>query len=89
MIVSARTGTGLEGLEGVISRQLESFTVRLELKVPYNRASLLSHLHDQGKVRTMAYEDDGVRLEVELPRSAARSLREYIVNRPPARPDHS
>jgi GTP-binding protein HflX len=89
VIVSARTGTGLEGLEGVISRQLESFTVRLELKVPYNRASLLSHLHDQGKVRTMAYEDDGVRLEVELPRSAARSLREYIVSRPPARPDHS
>jgi GTP-binding protein HflX len=89
VIVSARTGTGLEGLENLISRQLESFTVRLELKVPYNRASLLSHLHDQGKVRTTAYEDDGVRLEVELPRSAARSLREYVVSRPPASPHRS
>jgi len=89
VLVSARTGSGLRGLEALIAKQLESFTVRLELKIPYHRAALLSRLHDQGRVKTRAYEDDGVRLEVELPRSAARSLREYMVSRLPAPPDHS
>lgn len=80
--VSARTRSGLPELESLIASQLESFTVRLELKVPYRRAGLLSRLHDQGRVRTMAYEEDGVRVEVELPRSAVRSLREYVVSGP-------
>ena len=88
VLVSARTGFGLRELERVIALQLESFTMRLELKVPYDHAALLSRLHDQGRIKTKTYENDGVLLEVEVPRAAVRSLKEYVVTRlqaPPAR----
>ena len=89
VLVSARTGFGLKELEGLIALELESFTMRLELKVPYDRAGLLSRLHDQGRIKAKSFENDGVLLEVEVPRSAVRSLREYVVNRRPAPPVRS
>ena len=89
VLVSARTGFGLRELEGLIALELESFTMRLELKVPYDRAGLLSRLHDQGRIKAKSFENDGVLLEVEVPRSAVRSLREYVVNRRPAPPVRS
>jgi len=89
VLISAQTGFGLRELENLIASQLESFTMRLELKVPYHRAALLSRLHDQARIKTKTYENDGVRLEVEVPRSAARSLREYMVSKLPAQPGRS
>ncbi len=89
VLVSARTGFGLRELENLIASQLESFTMRLELKVPYDRAALLSRLHDQGQIRAKSFEKDGILLEVEVPRSAVRSLREYVVSRRPAPPARS
>ena len=89
VLVSARTGFGLKELEGLIALELESFTIRLELKVPYDRAGFLSRLHDQGRIKAKSFENDGVLLEVEVPRSAVRSLREYVVSRRPAPPVRS
>ena len=89
VLVSARTGFGLRELEGLIALELESFTIRLELKVPYDRAGFLSRLHDQGRIKAKSFENDGVLLEVEVPRSAVRSLREYVVSRRPAPPVRS
>jgi len=89
VLVSARTGFGLRELEGLIALELESFTMRLELKVPYDCAGLLSRLHDQGRIKAKSFENDGVLLEVEVPRSAVRSLREYVVSRRPAPPVRS
>jgi len=89
VLVSARTGFGLRELEGLIALELESFTMRLELKVPYDRAGLLSRLHDQGRIKAKSFENDGVLLEVEVPRSAVRSLREYVISRRPAPPVRS
>jgi GTP-binding protein HflX len=89
VLVSARTGFGLGELENLIASQLESFTMRLELKIPYHRAALLSRLHDQARIKTRKYENDGILLEVEVPRSAARSLRDYVVSKPPAPPGRS
>jgi GTPase len=89
VLVSARTGFGLGELKNLIVSQLESFTTRLELKVPYHHAALLSRLHDQGRIKTRKYENDGILLEVEVPRSAVRSLRDYVVSRLPAPPGRS
>ena len=89
VLVSAQTGFGLRELEGLIALELESFTMRLELKVPYDCAGLLSRLHDQGRIKAKSFENDGVLLEVEVPRSAVRSLREYVISRRPAPPVRS
>jgi GTPase len=80
ILVSAKLRTGLEPLVDRIVRELEAFSVRVELKIPYSRSGLVSMLHDQGKVRSEEFEDDGIRIEVELPRSTARSMREFLID---------
>jgi len=76
--ISARSGEGLAALLARIQKELESFSVQVELVIPYDKASVLSLLHDQGKVTSESYQDDGIRVEVELPRAAAVSLRQYL-----------
>lgn len=76
--ISARSGAGLEVLVARIRKELESFSVQVELVIPYEKAAVLSFLHDQGKVTSETYQDEGIRVEVELPRAAAVSLRQYL-----------
>lgn len=76
--ISARSGEGLAALVARIQKELESFSVQVELVIPYDKASVLSLLHDQGKVTSETYQDEGIRVEVELPRAAAVSLRQYL-----------
>jgi 50S ribosomal subunit-associated GTPase HflX len=62
-----------------IMAQLDSFSIRLELKIPYRDAEVLSYLHALGRVRSRRYESDGTRLQVDVPRSASHGLRQYLV----------
>jgi GTP-binding protein HflX len=79
LLVSARKGRGLKEVIERITSALDSFSIQVELKIPYGRSGLLSRLHVEGRVSSENYENDGIRLEVELPRSAAHSLREFLV----------
>ena len=76
--ISARSGEGRAALVARIQKELESFSVQVELVIPYDKASVLSLLHGQGKVTSETYQDEGIRVEVELPRAAAVSLRQYL-----------
>lgn len=80
-LVSAKTAAGLPALVTEIVEELESFAEEMELKIPYDKAGLLSRLHGQGKVLATAYESDGIRVQVVLPRSAARSLGRLLPRR--------
>jgi GTPase len=77
--ISARTGAGLPGLIREIVEELESYSMEAELKIPYTNAGVLSRLHEVGRVLRESYENDGVRVVAVIPRSAARSLRRYLV----------
>jgi len=77
--VSARTGAGLPDLIQEIMEELESFAMEAELIIPYANAGVLARLHEVGRVLRESYEDDGVRVVAVMPRSAARSLRRYLV----------
>ncbi|MBM3790928.1 MAG: GTPase HflX, partial [Acidobacteria bacterium] len=74
--VSAREGAGISALVDMIAGELSDFSVKVELTIPYHRGALLSRLHQQGQVTSEVYEDEGVRVEVVLPRSAAIELHE-------------
>jgi GTP-binding protein HflX len=78
--VSAKTGTGLPALIKEIMEELESFAMEVELKIPYANAGVLSRLHEQGRILEEVYENDGARVVVMIPRSAARSLRRFLVS---------
>ncbi len=78
--VSAKTGAGLPDLIEEIMTELESFAMKVELKIPYTNAGVLSRLHEQARVLTGVYENDGARVVVLIPRSVARSLRRFLVS---------
>ena len=80
VLLSAKTGKGLDALLQEIVEELASFATEVELKFPYARAGLIARLHEQGRIVTEVYEDDGVRVTVVIPRSAARSLRRYLLH---------
>lgn len=79
VLISAKTGTGLTELIREIMTELESFAMTVELKIPYANAGVLARLHEQGRVVEEVYEENGVRAKAIIPRSAARSLRRYLV----------
>ena len=79
VLVSARTGSGMSALLGRIMEELDGFSVHVELKIPYHRAGLLSRLHEGARITSEVYESDGIRLEAEIPRSSARSLKDFLV----------
>ena len=76
--LSAKEGRNLTALVVRIQESLDAFIIRLELMIPYAKSGVLAELHRQGRVASEAFEKNGVRVEVDLPRSAAASLREFL-----------
>jgi GTPase len=79
ILVSAKARSGLPALLERIEDALESYSVQVQIKIPYSRAGIISKLHTQGRVNSQVYEEDGIRVEVEIPRSVARSLRPFLM----------
>ncbi len=79
VMISARTRTGIVELLSRIAGELDSFSVQTHLKLPYTKADLVARLRGEGHILSERYEQDGIVLEVTMPRSTARSLREFFV----------
>lgn len=58
--ISAATGQGLEALSDAIFEELSSGKVVKDLLLPFSEGSLLSYLHDNAKVDSVEYVEDGV-----------------------------
>ncbi len=79
IMISAIEGIGMDHLIGHMTQALDSYTIQVELKIPYRNAGILSRLHRQGRINSQVFEADGIKVDVELPRSVVRSLRQYII----------
>lgn len=75
--VSAETGTGIEELKEKIVQMLAGFWQRLNLWIPHDQQSLISLLHEQGKIYNKTYVDGHVELDVEIPKKLAEKIRQY------------
>jgi hypothetical protein len=60
-----------------MERALESFSVEAEFLLPFDQAGLLARLRGEGKIRRETFEEGGIRVRLDLPRSLAWSLRDY------------
>ncbi len=67
LMVSARTGDGIEALLGEIARQLRALSHVVELSIPYDRGDVLPALHREGDVLVVVHEDSGTRVQARLP----------------------
>ncbi len=79
VMISARTRTGIAELLNRVVEELDSFSVQTQLKLPYAKAGLVAKLRGEGHIISERYDADGITLEITMPRSTARSLREFLV----------
>ena len=80
VVVSARTGEGIEELERAIAATIPRPDVRLELLIPFTRGELVSRLHAQdAEILAEGYEEGGTRLSVLVRQDIAPEFEEYAV----------
>src|SRR5262249_32947497 len=79
VFASAVTGLGLETLlERIDAAMPVDPLVRLRLRLPVQDGRRLSLVQARGRILRSTLEDDYLLMDVELPESAARPLREFV-----------
>jgi GTP-binding protein HflX len=79
VVVSARTGAGIDGLLDAVADRLRSLTTVTELLVPYERGDVIAAVHREGEVLSSAHTDAGIRLRARLDPASAGRLAEFVV----------
>jgi GTP-binding protein HflX len=79
VVVSARTGAGVDELLRTIADRLRAMTTVHELLVPFDRGDVLASLHRDGEVLTEAATDDGMRVRARLDDASASQWNEFMV----------
>ncbi|GGK82582.1 GTPase HflX [Sphaerisporangium melleum] len=67
VVVSARTGAGIEELLQVIERELPRLDHEVRVLVPYERGDLVARAHKEGEVRSIHHTGDGTVLHAHVP----------------------
>ncbi len=62
ILISAKSGRGLDKLKAEISRRIAALRHRAELTVPYDKGGVLSLIHGKGQVLEEEYTDAGTRV---------------------------
>lgn len=74
VLVSARTGEGIEELLLALEADLPRPAVLVDLVLPYARGDLLSLVHEQGDIETLEHGADGTHLVARVPEDLAHQL---------------
>ena len=84
VLVSLKTGEGVDILLQRLSEMLLDKTMRLRLRLPQAEFGLMSLIHSQGKLLHQEYENNDVVLDVVVPRRFETQFAPYVEARPPA-----
>ncbi|HEX9064021.1 MAG TPA: GTPase HflX [Streptosporangiaceae bacterium] len=79
VVISARTGEGLEALAEQIERLLPRPSVEVTVLVPYARGDLLARIHADGEVLRLAHTDAGTEVAARVPPALAAELDSFAV----------
>ena len=84
VLVSARTGLGVEGLLSALADRLRSSTVVYELAVPFERGDILAAVHREGEVVSVEDSEDHWLIRARLSEASVGRLDEFVVAAGPA-----
>ena len=87
ILVSARTGEGLDGLRDRLFEVAASRLVAVDVLVPYARGDAVSIIYAAGRDVVQTAESDGSRLRALLPAADAARLADVLATAPTG-PDH-
>jgi GTP-binding protein HflX len=79
VVVSARTGEGIDELLVAIERNLPRLAREVRALVPYERGDLVARVHDRGEVLSEDHTAQGTALHARVPVSLAAELAEFAV----------
>jgi GTP-binding protein HflX len=79
VLVSARTGEGLDALRLAIEERLPERDQVVRVSVPYSRGDLVARAHAAGEVTRAEHGPDGTILEARVPPELAAELVQYAV----------
>ena len=77
VVVSARTGEGIDGLLSAIERMLPGPSIELRVLVPYTRGDLVSRVMADGVVLAREHRDDGTFLHARVDEELASDLEPF------------
>ncbi|MGA8850740.1 MAG: GTPase HflX [Aeromicrobium sp.] len=77
VVISARTGEGMDELLDAIEADLPRPTERIEVVLPYGRGDLLNQIHERGDIESLEHEADGTHLIALVDGALAHDLAEY------------
>jgi GTP-binding protein HflX len=83
VVVSARTGAGLDKLKARIEAKLNEGTPWVAARVPYDRSDLIDLFHRRGQPQRITHFADGTEIEGRLPRRFVERFRPYLLERDP------
>jgi GTP-binding protein HflX len=78
VVVSARTGEGLDKLLAVIERELPRPDVQVTALVPYDKGGLVARIHDEGEVLSVEHLPAGTLVRARVHPALAAELKRYI-----------
>jgi GTPase len=79
VLLSARTGAGLDLLREAVEARLPRPAVELDVLVPYSRGDLIARLHERGEVLGTAHTGEGTELRVRVDQTLAAELEPFNV----------
>ncbi|WP_434618836.1 GTPase HflX [Arthrobacter sp. A5] len=81
VVVSARTGQGIDELLAAISEAIPRPGVELELLIPYDRGDLISKLHESdAEILTLDHGESGTHASVKVREGLAAELEPFILH---------
>jgi GTPase len=80
IVVSARTGAGIEELKALVESSLPRPDFSIDALVPYDRGDLVSRVHSEGSVDQLEHTADGTRLAARVHADLAGELAPYEVS---------
>jgi GTPase len=83
LVISARTGEGIDELLGAVSERLRALTEVSELRIPFARGDALATAHREGEVLVETTDEDGYRVRVRLEPAGRARLADFVVGSVP------
>jgi GTP-binding protein HflX len=77
VLISARTGAGLDELRDVLEEELPHRDREVRALVPYSRGDLVARAHEEGEVTRIGHGADGTELEARVPPALAAELEQF------------
>jgi GTPase len=79
VVVSARTGAGLDELRAVIADELPRPDIEVKVLLPYDRGDLVNRLHREAEILTTEHTEHGTRVEAKIHQTLVDELTAYAI----------